>query len=97
MTGAQSLFMIVASGSFIASLITIVLLLRRVADISENVARIETWTSDILRSVDPKNPRVCADQVSPPLPLCSFGSHRHFTVTVEPILPKSGVTPVEVR
>ncbi|GEM_PF-3089478 len=84
------LLSVVTCVSSIGSLTAMVVLVRRAADISENVARIETWTSEILRFVDPKNPRVCADHCSPPLPLASLGSIRHFTVKVEPILSGSG-------
>lgn len=84
------LFSGVTCVSAIGSLTAMVVLIRRVADISENVARTETWASEILRFVDPKNPRVCADHSSPPLPLCNLGSIRHFTVKVEPVLSGSG-------
>lgn len=88
----QLLFSGLACVSAMASLIAMVVLIRRAADISENVTRIETWVSEMLRFVDPKNPRVCADQCSPPLPLCSLGSTLHFTVKVDPVRDGSGMT-----
>lgn len=61
--GIQLFLLIVMCGTSIGSLVILGLLLRRAADISSYCARIDSWTCDILRKVDPTNAYV---SFSPP-------------------------------
>lgn len=78
-------------------LVTTTLLLRRAAVISEYLSRIDTWTADILRSVDPTNSSVCADQLEPLTPVYVRGSTLHFTLSLTPDLDGSGSSDVDPR
>ncbi len=86
----HDVFLLVASGSLIASVVILIVLWRLVAAISENVIRIETWTSELLRKVAPKNPLVCADHLSPFGAACRSASTLHLALRIDPASSKLG-------
>lgn len=64
--GIQEVLLIVMCGTSIGSLLILRSISRRAADISEYCARIDNWTCDILRKVDPTNAYVSFFPVDAP-------------------------------